>query len=254
MFHVLVSIILLLFNLMCRDISQLSCWPATVVALALVSPSPRLAGCSPAPFVHVPAASVTMAALGGSPGSSLEARIQKEIVWEVTSGNTEGEWGSEVGKERKSIKNVLSNLLLWMRETQPPQRLHTNSIMCTSKLFHWRGKMLGHLSSNAHPPQAEGCFWVLAHQHFYSLPSTLPRESLRPRAVCAFSKQLYHTVDSELRNMGSAPTDTATILNPHFAWQTCIYVSGSRWNLTFSEISPPSSLSFHKEEMNSFFL
>lgn len=103
-FHVLVSIILLLFNLMYRHISQSSCQPATFVALALVSLCPRLAGCSPAPFVHVLTPSGTMKAFGGSSRSSLGARIQRKLFgkWpqETLKGSRELRWERKESQKR----------------------------------------------------------------------------------------------------------------------------------------------------------
>lgn len=97
MFYVLVSIILLLFNLMCRHISQLSCQPTIVVVLALVPLSPRFAGCSPAPFVHIPAASGTMTALVVLPEAALRQEFKRKLFgkWpqETLKGSAEVRWG-----------------------------------------------------------------------------------------------------------------------------------------------------------------
>lgn len=97
MFYALVSIILLLFNLMCRHISQLSCQPAIVVVHALVPLSPRFAGCSPAPFVHIPASSGTMTTLVVLPEAALRQEFKRKLFgkWpqETLKGSAEVRWG-----------------------------------------------------------------------------------------------------------------------------------------------------------------
>lgn len=64
------------------------------------------------------------------------------------------------------------------------------------------------------PRAASGC-WLISTSaaclaHFQEKASG-------PELYVHAGSSWYHIVDSELRDKGGAPTDTATILNPHFA-------------------------------------